>query len=352
MAQKISSSNTKAQLLKAYEELLIEVQEKKQENLKEVHVQKEEAKKVEVASSKNEEGIVKDIANLKLKISEMLDKTGHGLLEEQHQLKEIQDAISIEKKNLKDLYDISVNADTLAALLMAQEEKRRSFDEGIATKENEFNEKMAIEKVRLEVEINQTRADWEKEKQLHTLQLSEDKEQFEKLRKREEEEYKYTLEQNRKKEQDAYDLKKAIQEHELAEKRVAFDKDISEREKVVTEVEQELIGLRKKVEQYPKELEKAIAETEKRVKQQLEITYKFEKDLQTKETEGELKLREQTITTLQEKIKEQESLIKQLSQKADGSEKTVKDIALKAIESTSKTIIVDKENNRTSEERK
>ncbi len=343
MEQKVSTTNTKAQILKAYEDLLKEVQTKKQENLKEVHQQQEEVKKVEAASSKNEEGIVKEIADLKLKISETLDKTGQNLLEEQRQLKEIQEAIGIEKRNLKDLYDISTNADSLAALLMAQTEKRRSFEEEIARKEKEFNEKMAVEKAQLETEIRKMREQWEQEKKARLQQLKEDKELLEKQRKREEEEYKYTLEQMRKKEQDAYALKKATIERELTEKQTAFDKEIAEREKAVAEAEEELNTLRKQAEQFPKEMEKAIADTAKRVQQELSTTYKFEKELQAKETEGELKLREQTIVTLQDKIKEQDALINQLSQKAEGSEKTVKDIALKAIESTSKTIILNKE---------
>ena len=101
--------------------------------------------------------------------------------------------------------------------------------------------------------------------------------------------------------------------------------------------------LREKAARFPAELEKAVKETEKRITESLQTTYKFEKELLSKETEGELKLREQTIKTLEAKIKEQEALIKQLSQKADSSEKTVKDIAIKALDSASKMPVAIKE---------
>jgi predicted RNase H-like nuclease (RuvC/YqgF family) len=111
----------------------------------------------------------------------------------------------------------------------------------------------------------------------------------------------------------------------------------------VKETEEELTSLRKKVEQFPSELEKAIKNTEKHISESIETKYKFEKELLAKETDGELKLREQTITTLEAKIKEQENLIKQLSQKADSSEKTVKDIAIKALDTASKIPVITKE---------
>ena len=347
MSAKVSSTNTKAQILKAYEELLKEVQSKKQENPKAVHQQQENIKKVASASSKTEEGIVTSISELKLKITESLDGIGKNLISEQHQLKEIQDAIAIEKKGLEELYQISANTDTLAAILMAQEEKKRAFEEEMDQKEKELQEKILAQKTTFENEMEKKRLEWEQEKKAKAQQLKEEKEATDKKRKREEEEYKYNLDHTRKKEQDVYALKKEVQERELAEKKSAFEKEIAEREKAVAEVEEELKSLRKQVEQFPKELEKAVKETEARITQTLETKYKFEKELQAKDTEGKLKLGEQAVKTLQDKIKEQEILIKQLAQKADGSEKTVKDIAMKAIESTSKTVIVDKESRKT-----
>ena len=91
------------------------------------------------------------------------------------------------------------------------------------------------------------------------------------------------------------------------------------------------------------EREKAVKEVEKRVTESMQIIYKFENELLSKETEGEVKFLEQIIKTLVAKIKEQETLIKQLSQKADSSEKTVKDIAIKALDSASKMPVAIKE---------
>ena len=55
---------------------------------------------------------------------------------------------------------------------------------------------------------------------------------------------------------------------------------------------------------------------------------------------GETILKDQTIESLKEKIKDQEVMIKQLSQKVNVSEESVKQIALKALDSSSKEKIV------------
>lgn len=70
--------------------------------------------------------------------------------------------------------------------------------------------------------------------------------------------------------------------------------------------------------------------------QRIKIQYEFESKLIAKQNEGELKLKEQTIVSLKEKIEEMQQVIKQLADKANVAEVNVKDIAMKAIESSSK----------------
>jgi len=183
---------------------------------------------------------------------------------------------------------------------------------------------------------------WKLDQAKWNEQQKEIKDSTEKQRKREEEDYLYNLKLNRKKETDLYDEKKAKLEKDLIEKKAAFEKEISEREAKVNAAEAELNELRAKASGFPKELEKAITTTEKAVAEKLTMQFSFEKQLTAKQTEGELKLREQTITTLQSKIKDLEVSNKELSGKSITAENTVKDIAIKAIESARKLQIIDK----------
>jgi len=100
--------------------------------------------------------------------------------------------------------------------------------------------------------------------------------------------------------------------------------------------------LREKSETFPIEIEKAIKLAEKVLTERMQTQYKFETELTTRQNEGEIKLHEQTIQTLQSKIKDLDAIIKELTAKANTAEASVKDIAIKAIESSGKLQIFEK----------
>ena len=332
MDKKISSTNTKAQIIEAYDELLKKLQEKSEDKPKEVQQRKDAVKTIESAQSNSEAGILKDIAGLKTSFLESLEKVQDNLTAEYKKLAEIQEAIKIEKKNLEDLYGLSTNADSLAAILLAQKESREKFDEEMITVKEAF-----------ETEMAESKAKRNKEKAESEAQLKEENELQKKIRKREEEEYNYNLLQKRKKETDEYGLKKAQQEAELKEKKLAFEKEFAEREKDIIEKEQEYDSLKKVSDNFPKELEKATQQSNKELEDKLITEFKYKEDLEAKETEGQMQLKDLQIATLENKVKEMELQMKLSSQKAETSEKSVKDIALKAIESSTKVQVVEKE---------
>ena len=332
MDKKISTTNTKAQIIQAYNELLKKLEEKSQDNPKEVQERKEAAKTVESAQRNSEDSIIKEIVKIKTSFTEALDKIKGNLTDEYKKLADIQAAIKIEKKHLEDLYGISTNADSFAAILLAQKESREKFEEEMKVTEENFENEMA-----------EAKAKWSKEKVEVDAQIKEEKDQIQKARKREEEEYNYTLQQKRKKEADEYELKKLQLESGLKEKKLSFEKEFAEREKEILEKEKEFAELKKVTEQFPKELEKAVKEAVAELETKLTTEFQYEKSLTAKETEGIIKLKDLQIETLQNKIKEMEAQLKATNQKADVSEKSVKDIALKAIESSAKIQVVEKE---------
>ncbi len=332
MDKKISTTNTKAQILEAYDKLLKNLEEKSQDNPKEVQQRKEAAKIVESAQKNSEDGIVKEITKIKTSFTESLDKIQDNLTAEYKKLADIQNAIKIEKHHLEDLYGLSSNADSFAAILLAQKESREKFEDEMKKANEAFTNEMVV--------VN---AKWSKEKDEGEALIKEEKERIQKTRKREEEEYNYTLQQKRKKEADEYELKKMQLEIGLKEKKLAFEKEFAERGKAILDKEKEFAEIKNASEQFPKELEKAVREAIAELQTKLTLEFKYEKDLSEKETEGLINLKDLQIATLQNKIKEMESQLKSTSQKAEISEKSVKDIALKAIESSAKIQVVEKE---------
>jgi hypothetical protein len=342
MESEISTKNTKSEILSAYDELLKKIQDKKTEEPKKVQEQQKQENLVKKAASLSNESIVKGIAGLKVELASTLDKLGENLVSEFRKFEGLQQAITVEQKNLEDLYQLSVVADSLSVMLLAQKEKKEQFEEEIASRKTEFNENMNSEKEHFEAEMAEKKTLWKKEQEILQQKNKEESEESKKNRTRSEEEYQYNLKISRKKEIDVYEEKKQKLEKDLTEKKISFEKEFAEREVKIKEAEAELKELRTRNAAFPADLEKAVNASVLATTEKLQTTFRFEKELSEKEALGELKLKEQIIETLKSKIKDMEINMKELSQKTATSEASVKDIAIKAIESTSKPYFVEK----------
>ena len=324
MEPEVTLKSTKTEILDAYNALLKKTKEQKPVDRQ---VEKEKAEKVQIvetAAQNSEEKIVKGLADLKLGITKALDETEQQLLDEFKRLNGMRQAIGIEKKNLEEIHEIRAEADSLAALLLAQKERKQTFETEIQQKRSES-----------ETEMMQKRLQWKKEQDEYERTRKEREDELKKSRQREEEEYSYNLRLQRKKDEDAYAANKATLEKELQEKKLILEKAWLERENDLSARERELLDLRARVEAFPVELEQAVKATEQAVTERLQFTYQYEKAMLAKETEGERKLSQQIIKSLEAKIKEQDELMQQLTQKANEAGLQVQNIAIKAIEGAS-----------------
>ncbi len=324
MEQEVTSKNTKREILEEYNKLLEKIKEQKAEEPKKIQEQQKKGEIVKISDNLSQDGIINDIAALKTNLSTSLDKLGENLLTEFKKLEDLKNAIGIEKKNLEDIYQLSAETDSLAAMLLAQKQKKEEFDIEMEEKRTEFEKEMAEKKVA-----------WKKEQEIQAKKFEEEREAKEKAREREEEEYQYNLNLKRKKDGDIYEQKKENLEKQLSDKKIAFEKEFAQREEALKTAEIELNELRSKNENFPAEIKKAVDQEVKNTIEKLQSQFKYEKELNAKQMEGELKLKDQTIQTLREKIKDLEVQIKEYSQKAATAENSVKDIAIKAIEGSS-----------------
>ena len=336
MEPDISMKNTKNEILSAYEEVLKQLKDKKNEEPKKEQERQKQETLVKQAGAMSYDKINKDVTGLKTEIASILDKLNESFVAEFRKFEELQQAIQIEKKNLEDLYQLSASTDSLAAMLTTQKEKREQFEIEMAAKKAEMEAAMKQAKAEFEEEMAEKKLLWKKELEINQTRQKDEAETLQKKRAREEEEYQYNLKLVRKKEIDAYEEKKQKLEKELTDKKALFEKEYAEREASLKSAEKELEELRAKNNAFPAELEKATAAAIKANSDKLQAEFKFATNLTAKETEGELKLKDQTIETLRAKIKDLETFNKELAQKTTTAESNVKDIAIKAIESSSK----------------
>jgi hypothetical protein len=325
----VSEKNTKAEILKAYETLLQDVQKAKSDIPKQIQETKQKAEILEKVSGISNEGIVKNITELKSNLGNSLDNMLQNLTGEFKKLEEIRAAIVLEKKTLEDLYSLSANTDSLATMLLVHKEKKENFEKTMKETENAFANEMAEKK-----------AQWELEKSKQKADEKEYADDLTKRRKREEEEYAYNLKIKRQKEQDEYDTRKSQLEKELVDKKTSFEQEIAHREAALKNAEAELSELRKNNAEFPVKLDKALKDKEAEITKQLQSKYGFEIKLMEKQNEADTRLNGQIIVSLQEKIKEQQEQLKEYADKANRAEANVKDIAVKAIENASKVRMI------------
>ena len=324
MEKKVSPSNTKTEILEAYNSLVKQVETPNSLQPKEMKEKEEQEKTVKTAVTINKEGIIKQIASLKISLNNELEKVEEALLTESKKLAQVHEAIGIQQNRLNELYDINASADSVSIMLTLQKEKKESFEK-----------EMELERKQLNDQINEAKQKWDKEKKEYDVLLKEEKDRLQKQQKREDEEYAYNLNLARKKDVDQYELKKAALEKELTDRKTKFEQEITSREQAVIAAETELKELREKVALQPKQLEQSIKESVAEATEKLQTTYKFETQLKLKEVETEIKLRDQDILNLKAKIKDLDTQLQQQSSKAEQADKSAKDIAIKAIESSS-----------------
>ena len=167
------------------------------------------------------------------------------------------------------------------------------------------------------------------------LTYKERSDELEKNRKREEEDYLYTKELTRRKDNDAYSAQKAQTEKEMNTQKESLQK----REEAITQQEALFVELQKKVETFDQEMEKQVKQAETVLSAKLEQEYKFALDLVQRDANAKLKLTEQKVIYLEQKIQEQDQLMKQLNTKMNEATAQMQQIACRALDTSAQRFV-------------
>jgi DNA repair exonuclease SbcCD ATPase subunit len=323
----LTMKQTKSEMIKAYNELLKKLEEKAASGLPEKKVEQQKKIEKEIvakASTYTVESIVKDLADLHLGVGKAFSELSEQLVGEANKLKEIQQAITVQRTSLEELHDIHLAADTLSALVQEHEERRQAFETEMGEREETFR-----------LEMEQKRAQWKKEQEEYEQASKERDAETKKLRQREEEEYRYNLALQRKKEKDAYEAEKKALMTSLEEMKISQEKALAEREEAVAAKEKQLDELTKKVESFPAELSRAAKEAEAAAYKKAADQAKIEAQLAAKDVEADRRVAELKIKTLETTVKQQEEKLQRLMQELAKANEKVQNIAVKAIEGAS-----------------
>jgi hypothetical protein len=329
-SKKLSTSNTKQEMLDAYSDLLKQMEEKREaEAPPEQKVAEKVAREVvATADSLSDDTIFREINGLKAEVGKMLTTLADQLEQEVGRYDSVKRAIAEKERELAEIYEIQKAASSLAALIEAQNLKKE-----------EFEADMADRKDSLTSEIEEMRSDWQKEKGQRAAEQKEQDAVEARKRSREKEEYDYALQRERQSVKDAFEKEKAgleeekeRLEREIGLRREQTDREFAEREQAIARQEQELADLRARVAAFPTEMESTVAGEVKAAVEKVLTEGKFRLDLVQKEFEGERNVLKGRIASLESVLKDQTAQLAKLNEQVEKSYSQVQAIAVKAVE--------------------
>ena len=319
----IKMTNTKKEMLSAYKEVVRQLREKREAQLKPQERVEERKKEeaVQVADSLSTEGIAREVGNLRSEVGKVLNDLSEHLEEEIGKYLQVKTAVEVREKELREIFEIEKEALSLAALLDANKEAR-----------DRFNSEMSEKKQALESEIAETRDAWNREREAHAAEIKDREAAEKQKREREEEEYTYAFERRKTLAEEQFEYDRAGMERALALKRAELEEGLEAREQAIGDKEGELNQLRERVAGFPEELSAAVEKAVTEVSERLTREAEAREALIGKAHEGEQGVLQSRLEALNQTVKEQHEQISRLSSQIDKSYGQVQDIAVKAIE--------------------
>ncbi len=257
--------------------------------------------------------IVRKFANLNIEISKTLGSLSDKLISEIDYLAKLRKVAELEKNEIERLHKIDVAQTALDSLI----------------------EEYQLQQQQLEGEITAQRSDWEYEQSQKEIELESEKENLDKTRKREIEDYEYKKNLERKKAHDKYEEDIRLRDKQNKEKQEVLEKNWQQREASIKSQEEELISLRKIVEESPVKLQKEIDKAVADAIQRTELKRSQEIELLKRDSESEKRIAELKIKTLEESLLRGLEQFSSMQNQVNEAKKQVQDIAVKAIEGAS-----------------
>lgn len=322
--KKVSTVNTKQEILAVYNQLLKQLQEKDSSELRpQAEVEKKRIKEaVEVAEALSTEGVMKGIGVLRTEINALLNRINDSLDLSVSKYRKVQEAVSAKEKELQEIFAIEKAAQTLAALIEAHSQKSAQFEKEMQSRRNEFN-----------MELEKLRSDKAEEEALSETGLREKEANEARLRQREKEDYDYNFKREKQAALDKLLDEKMKLEKEYQAKKEAVEKQLKERELAVASVEQEFSELKARVNNLPKEIEFAVQKAVKETAEKIRSEAQNREAMLDKSFEGERNVLTMKAESLEKTAKDQKEQLVKLYQQLDKAYEKIESMAVSSLSS-------------------
>jgi hypothetical protein len=304
---------SKAEVQQDLEQILSEESTDKVSSKVEALARMQDLELIDSVKDLSSEEMIRKFADLNIEISKILSALSDKIVQEIQQLGKVRQVVDLEKKEIERLHKIDVMQTSLDQLI----------------------EEYQLKKEECEQEIENLHAQFDEEKNQREAMEEEEQEILAKTRKREAEDFEYKRNLERKKAQDKYEEEVRLRDKQNKEKHEALEKSWPDREQAIKSQEEELVSLRKTVQEYPatmqREIDRAVAAAIQRTEQKLA----HEIELLKRDNEAEQRIAELKIKTLEETLLRQLTQTSAMQSQVEEAKKQVQDIAIKAIEGAS-----------------
>jgi len=333
----VTMTNTKKDMIEAYEVMKqkLHAQEKELLNAEKTRKQMEKKLAEATADAQASQDPLQRFSNLRSDISKELTALAERFEQEIDAYSKIKAAAKAKQEELDTIYGVESAASDLAALIEAQQAKKKDFETDMATRRAAF-----------ESEIKEARAEWEKEKADHEQEAKELADSIKKQRQREKEEFEYAFAREKEQRKNALEDDLQTIARDISKKREDFEQEYNHRkneldmrEEDIAKREKEIDALQKEVDTFPKRfetsVEKAVEDTTAR------LTHDFEKDKALMESrfEGEKNVFSSKIEYLEKLVEGQAAQIADLAKRHEHAYEKVQDIANRAVAAAKREFI-------------
>jgi hypothetical protein len=261
---------------------------------------------IAATSKTSVQSIVDSLGSTRVSVNNVLSELEETLITKRNMLDTVETAIEAQKQQLKDIYEIIAQADTLAELVAKEE---------VFKAENEAK-----------------RAQWAIELDEMVRKADDKAMKLDSLYKRMEEEYDYNLRQLKKKSQDEFDQQKVIRLRELSEKIASSEAVLATKHAELNAKLNHLADLEAQVSKFPQQLSDAVNEAKDKAAKTAAQSWGFEKRALEQTHEKLSAVQSEKINNLTEKVAQLVDENKSLRSSLEKANEKVETIATKAIE--------------------
>lgn len=304
----VTERNTKKDIYKAYQAALKLVQDTNSSSpdRRRSFTKTENDKVLQMTTALTPETIVKELGDFRVKTNEVISSLEDQMVAKKQKLDQIQTSIKLVEEELKNVHGVVKEADSLSALVRANEG----------------------EKIEFETEMDEIKAEWVEKTRVHDKEVADRNLKENEYRNREEEQYKFDRGVQRRDDNDKWTREKSVREESIA----VHERDIKTNEDRFTELETLVAG-------FDAKLQVAVTEATEKAKKKADQANGFETRALKKDHDTFEEISDAKIEAFEEKVKTLEEANRELSKKLTEATGQVKDIAREAIQGAQARIV-------------